>query len=373
MPSAVCIGETMAMLTPRAAPLHEATELLFGIGGAESNVAMGLSSMGLPAHWIGRVGRDGFGTRILNDLRAHGVGTSGVEVDPVRPTGLYVKVPAVTPAGDPSVVVPADPGIGDKEGIGGRVGGPPVLGQADGPAAGMSSVIYYRSGSAASAMGPATLANPAVASLLREAALIHLSGITAALSEDCAELSRAILRAERKGRIISFDVNWRPALWAGRDASILAELANLADVVLMGRDEAELAFGTDDESRLRRLLPDPEVLVIKNADISATALCRDGSRVDVPALRVEVVEPVGAGDAFAAGYLSGMALGLDQKSCLRRGHLSAASTLIVNGDRGALPPAHMVAAILAGSDEEWAAMRMMAGVEGAAAMPEEAP
>lgn len=332
VPSAVCIGETMAMLTPRSAPLHEATELLFGIGGAESNVAMGLSSMGLRADWIGRVGRDGFGTRILNDLGAHGVGTSGVEVDPVRPTGLYVKVPAVAAAVRP-----------------------------DAPSAATSSVIYYRSGSAASAMGMATLANPAVASLLRDASLIHLSGITAALSQDCADLSRAILRTERKGRIISFDVNWRPALWAGQDPSILAELANLADVVLMGRDEAELAFGTDDESLLRCLLPDPAVLVIKNAEVSAVAVYRDGDRVEVPALRVEVVEPIGAGDAFAAGYLSGMIAGLDQKSCLRRGHLSAVCTLIVRGDRGALPPDNVVASILSGSDEEWVGTVMTAG------------
>jgi 2-dehydro-3-deoxygluconokinase len=334
MRSAVCIGETMAMLTPsRSAPLHEATELLFGIGGAESNVAMGLAAMGLPAHWIGRVGRDGFGTRILADLQEHGVGISGVQVDPVRPTGLYVKVPATE-------LRPAAP---------------------EAPAQIPSSVIYYRQGSAASAMNTDTLNNPEVAALLDGAGLIHLSGITPALSDGCAELCRSILSAPRAGRTVSFDVNWRPALWLGKDPSILRELANLADVVLVGSDEAVPAFGTEDETELRGLLPDPDVLVIKNADVSAVALPKEGSRVEVPALAVEVLEPVGAGDAFAAGYLSGMLLGLDQKACLRRGHLSAASTLTVTGDRGPLPEQAVMQAVLACGDADWTLIRVAAG------------
>jgi len=319
--SAVCVGETMAMLTPvQAVPLHLATELHCGIGGAESNVAMGLAAMGLDTHWVSRVGHDGFGTRILHDLRDHGVGVSGVDVDSQRPTGLYVKVPAQD----------SDPDGG-------------------------SSVLYYRQGSAASAMGRETLSNPAVSSLLENAALIHLSGITAALSLE------AILTAPRNGRTISFDVNWREALWAGQDRSVLQRLANLADVVLVGKDEAEHAFGTTDEAELRRLMPDPKVLVIKNEAISAISLDRSGTREEVPALSVAVVEPVGAGDSFAAGYLSGMLFGLGQKESLRRGHVAAACTLTVHGDRGPLPSAEDLAAILDSSDGAWAAIHVEDG------------
>ncbi|WP_422757714.1 sugar kinase [Paenarthrobacter sp. C1] len=327
MLSAVCVGETMAMLTPvQAVPLHLATELHCGIGGAESNVAMGLAAMGLDTHWVSRVGHDGFGTRILHDLRDHGVGVSGVEVDSQRPTGLYVKVPAQD----------SDPDGG-------------------------SSVLYYRQGSAASAMGRDTLANPAVSSLLENAALIHLSGITAALSPECLSLLEAILTAPRNGRTISFDVNWREALWAGQDRSVLQRLANLADVVLVGKDEAEHAFGTTDEAELRRLMPDPKVLVIKNEAISAISLDRSGTREEVPALSVAVVEPVGAGDSFAAGYLSGMLFGLGQKESLRRGHVAAACTLTVHGDRGPLPSAEDLAAILDSSDGAWAAIHVEDG------------
>jgi len=332
MLSAVCVGETMAMLTPvNAVPLHLATELHFGIGGAESNVAMGLAAMGLDTHWVSRVGRDGFGTRILDELRDHYVGVSGVVVDPVRPTGLYVKVPAQDSASD-----------------------------------GGSSVLYYRQGSAASAMGRDTLSNPDVSSLLENAALIHLSGITAALSPECLSLLEAILSAPRNGRTISFDVNWRSALWAGQDRSVLQRLANLADVVLVGKDEAEHAFGTTDEAELRRMMPDPDVLVIKNEAISAIALTRSsadlgGTREEVPALSVAVVEPVGAGDSFAAGYLSGMLFGLGQKESLRRGHVAAACTLTVHGDRGPLPDAAELAAILDSSDDAWAAIHVEDG------------
>ncbi|MDQ0618662.1 sugar kinase [Arthrobacter globiformis] len=327
MLSAVCVGETMAMLTPvQAVPLHEATELHCGIGGAESNVAMGLAAMGLDTHWVGRVGRDGFGTRILNELSSHGVGVSGVEVDDALPTGLYVKVPAQEPGPD-----------------------------------GGASVLYYRQGSAASAMGRATLASPAVAGLLENAALIHLSGITAALSPDCLELLETILAAPRNGRTISFDVNWRAALWAGRDRSVLQRLANLADVVLVGKDEADHAFGTTDETELRRLMPDPEVLVIKNEAISAIALDRSGTRDEVPALSVDVVEPVGAGDSFAAGYLSGILFGLGPKASLRRGHVAAACTLTVHGDRGPLPDAAQLSTILESTDAGWAAIHVEDG------------
>lgn len=317
----------MAMLTPtHQVPLAEATELFYGVGGAESNVAMGLAAMGVDAHWVGRVGRDGFGTRILNDLSSHGVGITGVEVDTELATGLYVKIPASAKSGSAE-----------------------------------SSVLYYRKCSAGSAMSSSMLENPAVAAVLEEAALIHLSGITAALSPDCRGLLASLLALPRNGRLISFDVNWREALWAHEDKDILRTLANQADVVLVGADEAVPAFGSNDEAQLRVLLPDPAVIVLKNAHTSAIALLRDGSRVEVPALSVSVLEPVGAGDAFAAGYLSGMLFGLDQRSSLRRGHLSAAATLTVPGDRGPLPSTLVLDAILACSEADWTATHVAPG------------
>ncbi|GAA1094759.1 hypothetical protein GCM10009648_37500 [Tsukamurella spumae] len=85
----------------------------------------------------------------------------------------------------------------------------------------------------------------------------------------------------------------------------------------------------------------------------AIAVARDGSQVSVPALSVEVVEPVGAGDSFAAGFLHGLAHGEDMRTCLRRGHAGAAATLTVRADLAVLPPA-AIAALLACDERDWA-------------------
>ncbi|OMH32344.1 sugar kinase [Tersicoccus sp. Bi-70] len=319
MPTAVCLGETMAVLTPPGGQsLADAEALRVGAGGAESNVALGLAATGVDAHWVSRVGDDGFGERIRRELDAHGVGTAAVQIDDARPTGLYVKVPSPTPDEAPG------------------------------------SVLYYRSASAAAAMTPELLDDPAVVALLDRADLVHLSGITAALSDGCLALVRRLLAERRPHQRISFDVNWRPALWAGRDPSVLAGLADRADVVLVGADEAEAAFGTTTASELRRLLPTPEVVVVKDGAVHATALAHDGSSTRVPALTVDTVEPVGAGDAFASGYLSGLLHGLDERARLRRGHVAAAATLTVRSDRGVLPEPAVRDRLLACTDEEWA-------------------
>lgn len=100
--------------------------------------------------------------------------------------------------------------------------------------------------------------------------------------------------------------------------------------------------------------------MVKEAGRSATALDRDGRQVTEPALRVEVVEPTGAGDAFAAGYLAGTLRGLDQRRRLRLGHLAAAAALTSPGDQGTLPPPALVAALLAADQAQWAATRITA-------------
>ncbi len=324
----------MAMLTPAGnAPLAQATDLFYGVGGAESTVAMRLADMGMPAHWVGRVGQDGFGTRIINDLRSHGIGIGRVEIDTDVLIGPYVKIPAAMDSGT-------------KE----------------------SSVFYYRQGSAVSAMSPALLANPAVSGPLDDVGLIHLSGITAALSPEGRDMLAEILAALRHDRLISFDVNSRESLWRDTGKAMLRTLANQSDVVLAGADEALPTFGTNDESGLRALLPDTAVIALKNAATSAIALMRDVERIEVPALRVQVLEPVGAGDTFAAGYLSGMLLGLDQRASLRRRHVSAAYTLTAPGDRGPLPGLDTLERILTCSETEWADTQVAPGRINSAAL-----
>ncbi|GAB2694689.1 sugar kinase [Kitasatospora kifunensis] len=332
---AVCLGESMAVLLPdRPGPLEAVDGFRSRVGGAESNVACALAGLGVPTAWLSRVGADGFGRRLLAELTAHGVDTSAVALDPLRPTGLYVKE------------------------VGSHGPHPRDLGP------GQSRLHYYRAGSAAAALGPELLAEPAAATLLAGARLLHLSGITAALSDSCLALVRALLAAPRAERLVSFDLNWRPALWQHRDPAVLPALLDAADLVLLGADEADAALGTGDPQALRALLPSPATVVVKEAGRQASAIGPDGQQVSEPALRVEVVEPTGAGDAFAAGYLAGTLRGLAQRRRLRLGHLAAATALTSPGDQGALPPPKLVAALLEATDAQWAATRVgPAGVQ----------
>lgn len=344
---AVCIGESMAVLVPEQhGPLERAECFGRGVGGAESNVARGFAALGVPAAWISRVGQDGFGRLLVAELESDGVDTSAVELDPHRATGLYVKE------------------------IGGGTGSPYDLGP------GNSRLHYYRTGSAASALGPDTLAAPRAAELLAAARIVHLSGITAALGRLTGEdggrrLVESVLAHRRPGQLVSFDLNWRPRLWqppAGRPepsqaTEILVALADRADVVLLGTDEAAEVFGTAEPAELRALLPNPRILVVKDAERGVTAFDREqgGSPVTEPALHVEVVEPIGAGDAFAAGYLTGLLRGHDQRRRLRLGHVCAATALMVRDDHATPPDPDTLEALLGCPEAQWAAIRASGG------------
>ncbi|MFD9736820.1 sugar kinase [Umezawaea sp. NPDC059074] len=307
----VCLGETMVVLVPaEPGPPHEVVKWTRAIGGAESNVACHLARLGVRSAWVSAVGGDAFGRAVLDAVGGAGVDVTGVSVDPDRPTGLYVK--EANASGSP--------------------------------------VRYYRQGSAASAMGPEALDR-----LDRtDVRLVHVSGITAALSDSCLALLRAVLTGPRDGHVVSFDLNWRPALWRDRDPSVLRELANAADIVLAGADEAEAVWGTGDPAKLRELLPGPASLVVKQGEVGAT-LVEDGVFTHQPALRVDVVEPVGAGDAFAAGYLAAHLAGNPPARRLRAGHLQAAAVLLTTEDVGQPLPASVTGPLLDADDGTWAA------------------
>jgi 2-dehydro-3-deoxygluconokinase len=320
-PEAVCLGETMAMIGPvDSTPLAEADALSLRVGGAESNVACGLTSLGHPAAWLGRVGDDPFGRRVLAELRSRGVDVSAVETDPVRRTGVYFKDTGASGTG----------------------------------------VHYYRRDSAASRMGPALARLP----LLGRACLLHLSGITPALSGSCAELiEEIIVRRAVPGRpLISFDVNHRSALWpVGHDqaAVTLLRLARAADLVFVGRDEAEALWGTGEPEVVRDLLAPAPHVVVKDAADGAYSYDGADDRVFVPTPRsAEVVERVGAGDAFAAGYLAALLEDRRPAARLRLGHLAAACTLTTRGDVAALPPRRELDQRLVLDDAAWARLRL---------------
>ncbi|MFJ9140930.1 sugar kinase [Streptomyces griseus] len=395
----VCLGESMVTFLPsQPGRLADVPSFGRGIGGAESNVACALAAAGHRAAWVGRVGADGFGEHLVETIAGYGVDTSAVRRDPDRPTGIYFRTAT-------------DRGTDTHE------------------------VAYYRAGSAASAMSPANVPYEE----LFAGRILHLSGITAALSADCLALLRE-LTAARPGRpLVSFDVNHRPHLWRGgdADASVLLELARRSDLVFVGEDEAEEAWGIVGAEAIRAALPEPSVVVVKRGSAGATVFAsglrpgprssiaggaenapgarstegggaenapdadpREGGGAEnapgarstggggaecavggaesgpdtvthVPALRVDVVAAVGAGDAFAAGFLSATLRGLTVRDRARHGHLMAAAVLTVPGDLTEPPARDHADRLAALDDDAWGRLRLGPGWTAADRAPEE--
>ncbi|MFD8897282.1 MULTISPECIES: sugar kinase [Streptomyces] len=330
----VALGESMVTFLPSVpGRLADVPSFERAIGGAESNVACVLAAAGHAVRWVGRVGADGFGDHLVEAIGAYGVDVSAVRRDPARPTGIYFRT------------------AGDR-------------------ATDAHEVAYYRAGSAASAMSTGTMDLDAV----RSCRVLHLSGITPALSADCLGLVRE-LTARRPGRpLVSFDVNHRPGLWRdaghGHGPEVLLDLARGADLVFVGDDEARDAWGLTGPEAVRAALPEPELLVVKQGASGATAFHGDRA-TSVPALHVDVVAAVGAGDAFAAGFLSATLRELPVRERLRHGHLMAAAALTVPGDLAAPPARDHADRLAALDDTAWGRLRLGPGWTQADARAEE--
>ncbi|MFI6035216.1 sugar kinase [Streptomyces sp. NPDC051315] len=326
----VALGESMVTFLPsRPGRLADVPSFDRAIGGAESNVACVLAAAGHTTRWVSSVGADGFGDHLVEEIGAYGVDVASVRRDPARPTGIYFRT------------------AGDR-------------------ATDAHEVAYYRAGSAASAMSVRNVDLEAA----RAGRVLHLSGITAALSDDCLALMRE-LTEPRPGRpLVSFDVNHRPGLWRDADGPrVLLDLARRADIVFVGADEARAAWGLHGTRALRNALPEPRLLVVKTGRGGAVAFDKDtegtedadGTATLVPALRVDVVAAVGAGDAFAAGFLSATLRRLPVRDRLRHGHLMAAAALTVPGDLAAPPARDLADRLAALDDEAWGTLRLGPG------------
>jgi 2-dehydro-3-deoxygluconokinase len=277
----------MAMLTPLARQsIVDAQAFRVDAGGAESNVAAHAVHAGVQARWFSRLGDDALGRRVHRIVAGRGVDVSTVEWDRDAPTGMYVK----------------DPGAG---------------------------VRYYRSGSAASRLAPRDVERLR----LDDVAVLHLSGITPALSASAAAAVEALMERARADRVLlSFDVNHRPALWSAQTAAdVLRDVAQRADLVFIGLDEATRLWGSTTAADLRSELEVPSI-VVKDGAIGATLLERGAQDLFVPAPVVDVVEEVGAGDAFAGGYLAALIRGLPPAERLAAGHAQAGLALVSTSD-----------------------------------------
>mgnify|MGYP000358771122 CR=1 FL=1 len=261
----VTVGEALGLLTvAENTALRTGSAFALGVGGAEVNVAIGVSRLGGGAAWLGRVGDDEIGALVTATLRKEGVDVAGVTVEAGRPTSLLMR--------------------------GSSVGG-------------VRRPSYYREDGPGARLQPRDVPEPIIAS----ASVLHVTGITPALSASARDTVRAaMVRAVAAGVAVSLDVNYRPALWSSGEARpVVEDLVSLADHVFVGQDEAEaLGWGGTAESLGARLSAlGADVVIVKQAEAGATAIAA-GRAVHAPAAPTRPVEMHGAGDAFAAGYIA---------------------------------------------------------------------
>jgi 2-dehydro-3-deoxygluconokinase len=288
-------GETMVLFAPaERGTLESAPAYHASIGGAESNCAIGLARLGYSVAWVSRLGRDPFGERVLKTIRGEGIDVSRVQRCDAAPTGLMFK----------------EPGPGNT-----------------------TRVFYYRRQSAAAA-----LRSEQFDSL--SAKYLFVTGITPALSDSNRKLTFELVeRFRAAGTKVAFDPNMRFRLWSASEARVVfLELARKCDILIPSLAEAEIMTGLkESESMLDALISlGPPQVVLKAGDQGAWYA--DGEeRGFCPCYSVPEIDPVGAGDAFCAGLLSGLLDGQPLREAVKRGAALGALCVSTFGDYHGLP------------------------------------
>lgn len=279
MAEVIGLGEVMVRLTPPGAlRLEQTVSLDLDVGGAELNTLVGLRGLGVTTAWLSKLPDNPLGRTIATRARAAGVDTSHVIWTPEGRVGLY------------------------------------FLEQGAAPRAGQ--ILYDRRDSAMSTIGPEEI-DPAV---FAGARVFHVSGITPALSPRCLDATFAAIAAARDaGCLVSFDPNYRARLWSLDAAgAVYRRILPQVDVLFATRDALRTFFGVagaDDETAARATLA-------AFANLKAVALTSreqahafrgtigalvvsDGQTYRARDYDLEIVDRLGAGDAFAAGFLWG--------------------------------------------------------------------
>ena len=294
-PDVIAVGETMFSLVALDGSLDEATTFRATHGGAESNTCVALTRLGRSAAWVSRLGSDPPGDRILAALGDERVGLSWVTRDPDRPTGVMLR---------------------DTVG----------------------TVRYYRTGSAAGALSPVDLEEVPV----EDARAVFATGITPLLGPDPGRAIRELFRRARGMRVL--DLNLRQGLWGSdRTVTLIAPLLGSCDLVLGGVDELRAFEDARTIQELARAFArrGPREIVVKGGKSGAGALDPEGRWHEVAPAPVEDVDPVGAGDAFDAGYLHARLHDADVPEALLEGARCGAAVAATVGDAEGVPRADL--------------------------------
>ena len=308
----VTLGETMALMSSDTwGPLQHSRAMTMGIGGSESNVAIALRRLGVDVTWIGRVGEDSLGDLVAREIGAEGVSVRAIR-DPDAQTGVMIKERRTSR---------------------------------------QTRVWYYRSGSAGSRLCPADI-DPVT---IRSAALLHVTGITPALSSSAADATfTAVNLAREAGVPVSFDLNYRSKLWSAAEArEVYRRIIPLADLVFAGDGEAEIALGGGTPAdvtgmTLAHRLVDAGAgqAIVKLGEHGAVAVV-DGVEYQRSAIAVDPLDTVGAGDGFVAGYLAEYLAGESVAACLTTAVTVGAYACLVPGDWEGMPSRNELASLAA--------------------------
>lgn len=307
----VSFGETMIRLaTVDGQRLETSTELAVSIGGTESNLCVALSRLGMATAWISALPESALGRKVAGELRRHGVDVESVIWRDAARTGLYFMETGAQPR--------------------------------------PTRVMYDRAGSAVATLDPDALDT----SIVARARALHLTGITPALSDTCAEICRRLLaEADDAGVPVVVDVNYRSLLWTPEEAAAgIAPLLAGADLLFCGASDAATIWGISGEPEaIGRALLDrsgADLVVVTLGPEGACAIRRGGEFWQQASLPVEIVDPVGAGDAFAAGFLREW-LGdrAAVPSALRSGVAMAALSMTMPGDLAIVTPDELAATL----------------------------
>jgi len=300
----ISLGESMLRLSvPTGKRLDDTRSLDMELAGAESNVSVALARLGWRVGWVSRMPDHSLANAILRALRSDGVDVSAVKKVSDEKLGTYFIEYASLPRA--------------------------------------TQVIYDRANSAASKM----TVDDVDWDYLLNTRILHLTGITAALSDSCYEVvAEAIRRAHKAGVTVSFDVNYRAKLWsADKAGEWLKPLIADADLLLCKGADAASLFNCagEPEQLMKKLqkLTNAKALFCTFGENGA-AFLQDSEFHSHAAFPVQIVDRIGSGDAFAAGVLDGILSGgadltnIDSlKEGLRRGTALAAIALSQFGDR----------------------------------------
>jgi sugar/nucleoside kinase (ribokinase family) len=313
----VALGESLVQFNPlEEGPLKHVALFEKHAAGSESNVIIGISRLGWKTAYITKLGHDEFSKFILATLKSEDVNVQGVKQMEGKNCGIFIC-------------------------------------QRGYPIPGKSDVVYYRSDSAARHLVPEDL-DP---DLISSAKIFHVSGITPALSESCRATTLEALRIAKKNKVhVSFDTNYRKKLWTEADAKpTMLEIARQADILLTDPDDARIMLGKkpgEQNEVLEELCAlSPSTVVYKLGATKGLAAISKGKIATSPAIKVPLVDSIGAGDAVVAGFLAGYLGGDTLQRSLDMASVCSALTVMRKGDFENLPDRKDLEKFLAAKDQ----------------------